>query len=92
MVTLEEAKQHLRVEGVSDFDARLLLMIDAATDHLQSIDVNMLVTPLPPALHHAVLMLVAHFFEHPEATNDEQLRFTPIGVDRLIAPYKGVSL
>lgn len=92
MVTLAEAKLHLRLDDVPEFDATVTGMIDAANDHLQSIDVDMSADPLPSALHHAVLMLVAHFFENVEATTAEQLRFTPIGVDRLIAPYKGVSL
>jgi len=92
MVTLEEAKAQLRILEAPDWDDMLVKMIEAAVDHLRSIDVDMSADPLPPALHHAVLMLVAHFFENAEATSAEQLRFTPIGVDRLIAPYKGVSL
>ncbi len=91
MVTLAEAKQHLRIIE-TDFDDEVGSMIDAATDHLSSIDVDMTADPLPPALHHAVLLLVGHFFEYREATNAEQLRFTPLGVDRLIAPYRSVSL
>lgn len=90
MVALEEAKDHLRVDFNTD-DWSIQSMIDAAVDHLNSIDVDMAADPLPPALRHAVLLLVGHFYENREATA-EQLRFTPIGVDRLVAPYKGVSL
>ena len=93
MVTLEEAKRQVRVTPEStEFDLDLQQCLDAAADHLASIDVDMTVDPLPPALRHAVLMLVGHFFENREATNAEQIRFTPLGVDRLIAPYRGVSL
>lgn len=91
MVTLEEAKVHVRVIG-PDFDDELTAQIEAARSHLESIDVDLSANPLPPALHHAILMLVGHFFENREATSEDGLRFTPIGVDRLIAPFKGVSL
>lgn len=91
MVTLEEAKLHVRVIE-DDFDSELLAHIEAAKSHLESIDVDLSADPLPPALHHAILLLVGHFFANREATSAEQLRFTPIGVDRLIAPFKGVSL
>ena len=91
MVTLAEAKKHLRVDFDEDDDA-IQKTIEAAVDHLSSIDVDMDADPLPPALHHAVLLLVGHFYLNREATNEEQLRFTPIGVDRLIAPYREMSL
>ncbi|MEP4260261.1 MAG: head-tail connector protein [Rhizobiaceae bacterium] len=91
MVELAEAKRHLRVTFTDD-DELIQAKIDAAVDHLSSVDVDMTVDPLPPALHHAVLLLVGHFYVNTAATTDEQLRFTPIGVDRLIAPYRGMSL
>lgn len=91
MVTLEEAKRHLQVDA-NDNDIVIYEMVDAAVDHLASIDVDMTTDPLPPALHHAVLLLVGHFYANREATNAEQIRFTPLGVDRLIAPYRGMSL
>lgn len=90
MVTLEQAKKHNWIIE-PDFDEEIQTMIEAAKDHLASIDIDMDVDPLPPALHHAVLLLVGHFFENRGATNAEQLRFTPIGVDRLIAPYREVT-
>lgn len=93
MVTLVEAKQHLRVESsFTEDDLEIEAIINAATDHLTSIGVEMSADPLPPAIHHAVLLLVGHFFGNKEATNSEQIRFTPLGVDRLIAPYREVNL
>lgn len=91
MVTLEKAKAHLRVDS-GHSDEEIENMIAAADDHLSSIGVDMTANPLPPALCHAVLLLVGHFYQNREATNDEQLRFTPLGVDRLIAPYRSMSL
>jgi gp6-like head-tail connector protein len=91
MVTLAEAKDHLRIESF-DQDAMIKSQIDAAVDHLTSIDVDMTGSPLPPALHHAVLMLVGHFFENAEAVSETQTYVTPLGVTRLIAPYRSISL
>lgn len=91
MVTLEKAKAHMRVDA-PDEDEGIVLMIDAAVDHLQSIDVDMTVDPLPPALHHAVLLLVAHFYDNREVMTEGTVKIMPFGLSRLIAPYRKVSL
>ncbi|UWR22629.1 head-tail connector protein [Sulfitobacter sp. S190] len=93
MVTLAELRKQVRVEdGETYFNDDLLQCLEAAIDHLASIDVDMEAEPLPPAVKQATLMLAAHFFAHKEATAEEGIRFTPIGVDRLIAPYREVNL
>lgn len=91
MVTLAEAKTHLRIEH-ADQDDLIQSYIDAAVDHLSSIDVDVSEDPLPPALHHAILMLVGHFHLNTEAASDVQTWVTPLGVSRLIAPYRTVTL
>lgn len=102
MVTVDEAVKHLKLR-VTDDDAQsaevntsveleIERLLNAASDHLSSIGVDMSAKPLPPAIHHAVLMLMAHFFKNRGASSPEKVWFTPIGVDRLIAPYRGVSL
>lgn len=75
-----------------DWDTMIQKQIDSAVDHLQSIDVDMTVAPLPPALHHTVPMLVGHFFANAEAVSDSQTYVTPLGVTRLIAPYRSIRL
>ncbi len=94
MVTLEEAKQHCDVDSSeAEFDGQLQIAIDASIDHLRSIDVDVDVSPFPPALKQAVLLLVAHFFDNPYAVTPEvAMSVTPFGVARLIAPYRRVSL
>jgi uncharacterized phage protein (predicted DNA packaging) len=91
MVTLAEAKLHVHVDFDEDDDA-IQKMIDAAMDHLSSIDIDVAVTPLPPALHHAILLLVALYYDNREAITDGAERPLPFGVSRLIAPYREVSL
>jgi hypothetical protein len=94
MVTLEEAKAHCSImPEEDDFDGELEIALDASVDHLRSIDVDMDATPLPPALKQAVLLLVAHFFENKEAVAyDRPMHVTPLGVARLIAPYRRFTL
>lgn len=91
MVGLSEAKDHLRVDHDDD-DLLIDRCIQAAVNHLESIDVDMSGEPLPAALHQAILLLVGHFYENRSATSAEQLRYIPVGVDRLIAPFRGVCL
>lgn len=92
MVTLEEAKAHCRADD-EYFDGEIQIAIDAAMDHLRSIDVDVDADPFPPALKQAVLMLVAHFFSNKEAvTTEVSATVTPLGVSRLIAPYRKVTL
>lgn len=101
MITVDEAILHLKLSRGSSYassevnaevEGQIAKLIEAASDHLASIDVDVSADPLPPALHQAMLMLVAHFYKHRGATSHDKVWFTPIGVDRLIAPYKKVSL
>lgn len=91
MVDLAAAKAHCRVEHDED-NASIAAMIAAASDHLASIGVDMEADPIPPAVHHAVLMLVGHFYEHREAVSDVKTAAVEIGVDRLVHPYREVHL
>jgi len=94
MVTLEEAKAHCRVlPEQAEFDGEIQIALDAAMDHLRSIDVAMDADPFPPALKQAVLLLVAHFFDNKAAVSvDGPGQVMPLGVARLIAPYRTVTL
>ena len=91
MVDLAAAKAHCRVEHDED-DAAISAMIAAARDHLESIGVDMEADPIPPAVNHAVLMLVGHFYEHREAVSDAKTAAVEVGVDRLVHPYREVHL
>lgn len=90
MVSFAAAKQHCRVDHDDD-DAVIERMIAAASDHLASVDVDMS-KPMKPAVEQAMLMLVSHWYENREAVLDVKTAAVDIGVDRLIQPYREVSL
>lgn len=91
MVDLAAAKLHCRVDHDDD-DAAITAMIAAASDHLTSVGVDTTTPPVPPSVEHAVLMLVAHWYENREAVSDVKTAAVEIGVDRLIQPYREVHL
>ena len=42
----------------------------------------------PQSIKFAILMLVAHYYEHREAVSDKATYLTPMGVDALLSPYR----
>ena len=88
MVTLADAKLHLRVDGPEE-DGLIEGMIAAASDHLASIGVDMVTEPLPPAVEQAMLIAVGHFYR---SRGDDDAPAMPAAVDRLAAPYREVCL
>ena len=83
MVTLADAKKFCRVD-FDDDDTEITAMIAAATDHLASIGVDVVSTPAPAAVEHAILMLVAYLYDHRD---DADAKLHGV-VDRLVAPYR----
>lgn len=87
MVSLADAKAHIRVEA-NDDDSVIERLIAAASDHLAAIGVDMEASPLPSSVELAQLLLIGHFYENREATGSDDIAAHDIGVDRLIAPYR----
>lgn len=85
-ITLAEAKAFLRVtDGVED--ALVQLLIDAATERVEASVGLVLTDPAPAALRLAILMLVAHGFEHREGPP------APAGlVEPWLAPWRSARL
>lgn len=64
MITLEEAKQHLRVDHDED-DGLIQSMISAAAAYVTT-QVDDMPDPLPAPIKAAALLLVGDLFEHRE--------------------------
>lgn len=90
MITLAEAKLHVRVDHDED-DAALVDMIEAAVQHLASVGVDMTQEPAPAPLKQAALMLIVHFYESRWLDAREGVPMSPVFL-RLIAPYREIVL
>ncbi len=92
MATLAELKRNLRLsEDDNDFDEELSKNLEAARSHIASVDVD-LSEPIAPALSQAIILLAGYWFDNTGGRMDEPQRPTAYGVDRLIAPFRSVSL
>jgi uncharacterized phage protein (predicted DNA packaging) len=90
MLTLDEAKTHLRVDGPDD-DAYIEGLILVAQEYIAAI-----ITPAPidgfvqpaPAVNetqrHAARLLIGHWFANREAVSDAPLKETPVAVRMLL--------
>ena len=83
-VTLQDAKDHVRLDG-DESEAELILMIDAAEDYTAKYlgrsfpwtDDEGAEVDTPTAVRHAILMMVADLYEHRTATVDFRIRDNP---------------
>lgn len=89
-ISMEEVRSHCRTRDIHYFDMELEIALAASIDYLRSIDVDVDRNPTPPALKQAILIMVTHLFELKQFGID--LKFLPLGVDKLTAPYRKVSL
>ncbi|KHJ54541.1 hypothetical protein LA66_14015 [Aureimonas altamirensis] len=89
-VTVAEAKMHLRVEDDLE-DAYITGLIETATDYVESVGVAS-ATPVAPAVRHAVLLLVAHFYENRSAAGEQPSNAIAFGVNALLAPHREATL
>ena len=85
-VTLEEAREHLRLLHDED-DTSVQVYLDAAEDYLKGFDV-IYKTPLQPAVRAAILLVVGHLYENREALTAERLQPLRHGVDALISQHR----
>ena len=87
MTTLQQAKDHLRVDG-DDEDTLIESMIDAATQAaLDYLNLDAIPDPVPAPVEAAILLQVGDLYENRERQTDRQL-FTSQTYERLLAPYR----
>ena len=91
MVTLAEVKAFIRVDFPDD-DASITNLIDAASNHLTSIGVDMAADPMPQAVEHAQMILIAYWYDNSGSDTPRSVNGMEMSIDRLLAPYMEISL
>lgn len=89
-VTLQDAKDHLRVIG-SEEDAYITQLIDAAEGHVADYLGEQLPTPMPAPIRAAVLLLVGDLFEHRERQGERML-YENSAFALLLNPYRSTAV
>ncbi len=94
MVTLEQAKLHLRVDHY-DEDTLILSQIDAATQSVANyldMDVDdMELLPMPAPVEAAILLRVGDLYENREGLSNRPVITNPT-MERLLWPYRKMAL
>lgn len=89
MLTLQQTKEHLRVDILDD-DAVIDAMIDAATaataDYL-NMALDQMTTTVPSPIKAAALLMVADLYENREGQTERQL-YRNTTYERLLNPYR----
>lgn len=90
MITLTEAKLHLRVD-FDDADFEIQQMIDGAVQHLASIGCDMTANPLPEPLKQAALLLITNLHQSKGLIDENPPKLSGTFI-RLVAPYREIAL
>lgn len=98
-ITLEQAKQHLLVD--MDFKADDLYILDLITvaedavkEHLNVISLSELEVggELPPAVIHAILLMIGNFYANREPISFTTVAKIPLSYEYLLGLYKNYSI
>lgn len=85
VVTLSEAKLHLRVTSTSE-DSLITLYIEAAQEYIQNF-LNRPSVPYTASVRSAALLIIGDLYEHRQANLDMQSYVNPT-VMNLLYPYR----
>lgn len=106
-VTIDLAKRQVNLDEITSEDDYLQHLLEAAEVHVANIthrtiaeiietygvdeDGDGINDDLPPTLKHAILLMVAHWYNQREAVAAVQMREVPQAFKALILPYKRLS-
>ncbi|WP_462379577.1 head-tail connector protein [Pseudomonas sp. Marseille-QA0892] len=90
MITVTEAKQHLRVMHNLE-DGMIQLYLDAATKHVAEYLGDDLPDPMPEPIQAAVLLLTADLYVNRERQGDRIL-YEGTAYTLLLAPYRSMAV
>lgn len=90
MITVAEAKQHLRVMHALE-DPLIALYLDAATRHVEQYLGSDLPDPMPEAIQCAVLLLTADLYINRERQVDRPIHENT-AYQLLLAPYRSMAV
>ncbi len=83
MITQSDVKLHLRVD-YDEEDSYISALLLAAVDYIREITGRGNDASQPPRYHHAVKLLVGHWFQNREAVSELNLKSIPWGLSHLI--------
>lgn len=89
MITLAEAKMHLRMDS-DETDMEIAGMIEAAEEYLASIGCDV-AEPMPAPLKQAALILITNIHQTKGLVNENPPMLSGTFM-RLVAPYREVEL
>lgn len=90
MVTLQEAKNHLRLE-IDDDDSAVQLMIEAAAAHVSAYIEPEIAAAPPAPIKSAVLLLVADLYQNRERQQGGEQLYKNFTFEMLIQPYRSAA-
>jgi len=90
MITVAQAKQHLRVMHALE-DSLIKLYLDAATRHVEEYLGEDLPDPMPEPVEAAVLLLTADLYVNRERQGDRIL-YEGTAYTLLLAPYRSMAV
>lgn len=91
MITLEQAKLHLRVDH-EDEDAAITAMIDASTAAaLDYLNLDAMPDPVPAPVSAAILLQVGDLYANRERQADKQF-YANATYERLLNPYREMGV
>ncbi|TWI38232.1 head-tail connector protein [Paracoccus sulfuroxidans] len=83
MITLENIKTHLRIDGTEE-DAYVLTLLAAAVEYIEKTTGIPHDPGYPDTLRHAALLLIGNWYQNREGVSDKPLSKVPLAFDMLI--------